>query len=96
MALETITSKHRDFQQISIYIPRFVVVTGDSVSVRQAVGEEIYGDWVELDRLLVGFLELHAVRPRIVYDAAVGWCKRVGELLPEMTARGIIELDTPQ
>jgi len=95
VALETITSNHRDFQEISIYIPRPLAVTGDPARVRQTVGEEIYGEWVELDHLLVRFLESRAVRMRIAYDAAVGGCKCMGGLLPEMMARGIIELGTP-
>ena len=94
VALETITSNHRDFQGISIYIPRFLVATGDPESIRRAVGEEIYGEWADLDHLLVRFLESCAVHTRIVYDEAAGGCKCMGGLLPEMMARGIIEVGT--
>lgn len=41
MALETITSKHRDLQQISVYIPSSSLPLGDPVDVRRILGEEI-------------------------------------------------------
>jgi len=97
-ALETITSKHRDFQEISIYLSCSVVVTGNPASVRQTVGEETCGEWADLDRLLVRFLESRAVRTKVVYDVEAMGEKElhghIGELLPEMTARGIIKPGT--
>ena len=99
VALETITSEQRGFQQISINIPRYLVVAGDPASVRRTVGEETYGEWTDLDRLLVRFLESRAVRTKIVYGVEArgekGQHGHIGGLLPEMTARGIIELCTP-
>ena len=100
MALETITSKHRDFKQISIYIPHNLVVAGDPASVIQTVREEIYGEWADLDRLLVRFLELRAVRTKIVYVVEKGGKEEargyIGGLLPEITARGIFEVVDPR
>ena len=90
MALETITSKQWDFQEISIYVRRSLIVTGDPKSVRQTVGEEVYGEWADLDHLLVQFLESRTVRTKVIYDVK-GACGDIGGLLPEMMARGIIE-----
>ena len=96
--LEAITSKQRGFQQITIHIPHYLLVTENPA--RQTVGGEIYGEWADLDHLLVRFLESQAVRTKIVYvvgGSGEKWvCGDIGGLLPEITARGIIELDHQQ
>jgi len=96
MALKTITSGHRDLQRISIDISYDVTLIADPTDVRQTVVEEICGEWMELDRLLVHFWESCAIRAKITYKTEE-WEKEVargymGSLLPETTARGIVEL----
>jgi len=87
MALQTITSKHRDLQQISIYVPFHFT------SIRY---QETDRQWMDLDRLLVKLWESHAVRTKVMYSAVreekKAVCEYLGGLLPEMTEKGIIEL----
>jgi len=96
-ALETITSKHRDLQHISIGATYLHSTVNDPASLRQAIGEENYEEWMEFDRLLVRFWESRGIRTKIVYSVG-GRAKQVVThesaryLLPEVTARGAIEL----
>jgi len=96
MALQTITSRHRDFRQITIYGHYHFTLTAYPAGVGKILGEEISGEWMDLDRLLVQLWESHGIRTRMVYAAKRKEKKErsgyVGGLLPEMTARGIIEL----
>ena len=86
MALRTITSKHRDLQQISIYVPSRSTSTRDQETVSR--------QWMDLDRLLVQVWESHAIRTKVICGAAEKkvMCGYIGSLLPEITKRGIIEL----
>jgi len=87
MALRTITSEHRDLQQISIHVP------SRSTSIRN---QETDMQWTDLDRLLVQLWESHAIYTKIVYsteeEGRKAACGYIGGLLPEMTERGIIEV----
>jgi len=94
LALQTITSEHRDFQQISIKFPHQLHPIATRDSVKQRVGEVAFGQWMDLDWLLIQFWESREIRPKIMYPVAMG--KGVarayaGALLPEVTERGIIE-----
>ena len=63
-------------------------------SVEQLIREETLGEWLNLDRLLVQFLESGPVRPQVMRVAAWygAWYPRdcVRRLLPEMTKRGMV------
>lgn len=96
MALETITLKHRDLRQISIYLPPSTLLLGDPAKIRQTVGEEIYSQWVKLDHTLIRLWESHAIRTKVTYDAVSGEeggvCQCIKGLLPETTKRGVVNL----
>jgi len=87
MALQTITSEHRDLQQILFYVPPHPASIGNQETDRQ---------WMDLDRLLVQLWESHAIRTGLVYNAAgereKAVCEYIKGLLPEITERGIVEL----
>jgi len=86
MALQTITSNHRDLQQIQIYIP------SRSTSIRN---QETDRQWMDLDRHLVQLWESHAISTKVIYSAAMekkATFEWIMNLLPETTKRGIIDL----
>ena len=95
MALQTVTSRHGDLRQIviSIYLPTY---NGPGADVRQVVGEAVYGEWLDLDCLLVQFWELRSIRPKVRYSVMSKDKEKaincVSRLLPEMTKRGVIDL----
>ena len=96
-ALQTITPEHQDLRCISIYAPRTLAPVGVDDNVRRTVGEQIWGQWLELDRVLVQFWESRSIRPKVVCVAPEKeWQDRMrasmGSLLPEITRRGIIYL----
>jgi len=67
MALRTIVPEHRTFQRITIYLPYDLGLTGSGANVRRIAGELVFGQWLELDRLLVQLWESRSIRPRIIY-----------------------------
>ena len=96
-ALQTISSEHRDLRQIAIHIPYDSPITGADVNIRQAIGETDYGQWLNLDRLLVRLWETYSIRPEVAVptervEGTEGMRDCVGHLLPEITNRGIIHL----
>ena len=65
--------------------------------IRQIVGENVYGEWLDLDRLLVQFWELRLIRPKVTYNVVLVDKEKetincVSCLLLETTNRGIIDL----
>ena len=89
-ALQTITPEHKDLRQISFEIPDdFILARADA-----DVGETIYRQWVDFDRLLVRLWESRSIRPKIV-GATKGEQETreyIGCLLPEITKRGVIDV----
>jgi len=87
MALRTITSEHKDLQQISIYLP----FRSTSIGIRGPDRQRM-----DLGRLLVKLWESHAIRTKVMYSAAEEEkkhvCEYLGGLFPEAMERGIIEL----
>ena len=91
IALETITSKHRDFHEISLHLPcNLGNLTVEELNNRMK--------WPDLDRLLVELSESHAIRTTFVcrkLRTAVGtrgvkdWASF---LLPEMMKRAAVDL----
>jgi hypothetical protein len=92
MALQTITPKHRDLRQITICLPHSFTFAVDLGNVREAIGEEDFEQWLDLDRLLVELWELRSIRPKVL---AQGMSGLVGCLFPEITKGGIIGLVEP-
>ena len=97
--LQTITPKHRDFRHISIHLPSYSTTLFDAgTDVRKIAGEVVYGQWLDLDRLLVQFWESRSVRPTVIAMALKGgkqyMCRKnwVGCLLPEVTGREAVDL----
>ena len=67
---------------------------GADSSIRQTVGEVIYREWLDLDRLLVQLWESRSTPPKIT--RAINEEQETGDyigcLLPETTKRGIIDV----
>ena len=93
LALGTITPKQRDLRQISIDVPTNL----PHPRTKRRIGQEIYGQWLELDHILVQFWESHSIRPRFTRKT---WGQKsqittedcLGYLLPEATKTGIIDV----
>lgn len=71
-----------------------------SPHLRRAIGEAVYEEWLELDRLVVRLWESHPFLLRVRYNVPShvdGQCARrcMNSLLPEVTARGIADF-TPE
>ena len=100
MTLNTITSNHRDLQQVSIRLaPDLACITPEYYAiVEQRIENAIPGArWLDLDRLLVNLWESRATRIKVMYHqpeltrakAMKDWAMH---LLPELTKRGIVDL----
>jgi hypothetical protein len=89
---QTIIPKHRDLRQITIHIPYYMVRAGLFGDIRQAINETQYGQWMDIDRLLVQFWESRSIRPKVICTTKQGMGDNLGRLLPEITGRGIIDL----
>ena len=98
MTLETITSRQRDLQRISIHIPHILsyAIQEDGVTIEQTEVANPGTRWLDLDRLLVQFWESRSIRPKVVYprtmDGKKGLRDWAGYLLPEITKGGIIDV----
>jgi len=80
VVLQTIKSK--TLQRITIY-PASTLVIGDAV----------YQEWQDLDRLLVQFQALHPLRLQVTYKAGEeGLRDNMPSLLTELTRRGLVDL----
>jgi hypothetical protein len=96
------TSKHRDLREISIYLPYSVATAGADADAGRIIVGENFGEWLDLDRLLVEFWESSSIRPKVVCRTRAGGerdtshCVGYQLLLPEITRRGIIDLVEPR
>ena len=69
----------------------------DSANPGRMIGEAAYDGWLEFGKIISQLSESHSIRLKVLYDAPSsmgerrvdGWMER---LLPEVTARGIVEL----
>ena len=95
MALKTLTPEHADLRRVVIHIVIGPFPGDERVDTRKEIGEEIYEQWMDLDRVLVHLWESNAIRARVVYKTE-GTGKVAYEyiegLLPEMTTRGLVEM----
>jgi len=91
LALQVVTCKHQDLRRISVDVPYHLAC------IRQAIGEEIFEQWSDLDRILVRLWESLSIRPNVRWTKGrwegdrVGDC--IGRLLPEMARRGTVTVD---
>ena len=96
MELQSITPKHQDLRQISIHLPGRMIPLSADTDARERMGETIYGQWLDFDRLLVQFWESRSILPRMVClmptEAERAVRHFVGSILPEATRSGIIDL----
>ena len=100
MALQTITSEHRELRHISIQVPYDFTFINADADVLQTVGEAISRQWFGLDRLLVQLWESRSIRPRVIlamklWEGKIDTKYCVGCLLPEVTKEGIVDLVQP-
>jgi hypothetical protein len=66
------------------------LILSGGANVGQVIGEANYGQWLDLDRLLVQLWESYSIRPKaILSPAEAGSFER---LLPGITKRGVIDL----
>ena len=97
MTLETITFQHRDFQQISIHVPRIVSYAMHEDGLTMELIEEANPGtrWSDLDHLLLEFWKSRSIRLKVVdprtKDEKRGTKDWASYLLPEITKRGIID-----
>jgi len=94
MALQTITPEHRALSQVSIYVSDDVASVVINADVKKTLGEANFGQWLDLDRLLVQLWESRSVRPKVIREAVVEGGPStmrdcIGSLLPEMTKGGM-------
>ena len=91
-ALKTITHHHRDFRQISFIMSD--VRSLSRVDIGQATSDPAFGQWSELDRLLIEFWDTRSIHLSVSYSTlGEKWRKMdqlVKGLLPEMAKRGLI------
>ena len=96
MALQTITPEHRDLPQISIYVPHYLACFSVDADVEQAIGGVNFGQWLDLDRLLVRLWESHSIRSKVIREVLKGEKRGMRDcietLLPEAMKRGMIDL----
>jgi hypothetical protein len=94
-ALQTITPKHRDLQQVTVVMSHYLTRLNVGVDVGRAVGETNIGQWLDLDRLLVRLWESRSIHPKVMCTAEQHMRGFVGCLLPEGIKRGIVDLAEP-
>lgn len=102
-ALRTIEGNHNNFRQISLFTRIFWgpgLLRQDFREPRRTIGETIYAEWLELDRVLVKLWESHLIRPLLSYKVP-SWVDTkdargsMDRLLPEATRRKIVDLIGP-
>jgi hypothetical protein len=89
LALQTLTSEHRDLRQISIHVP------AHPPGHQPELPERIYEEWIGIDLTLVRLWELHAVHIRLICVMKGGKqeeCDSLEKLLPEVMKKEIYEL----
>jgi hypothetical protein len=90
-ALQTITPKHQDLQQITIHLPYCLALPVLLTNLRQTIGEVYSEKWLDLNQLLVQFWEACSIRPKIIFPTDEGM-EDIGYLLPEITKRRVIDI----
>ena len=95
MALQTISLEHRNLQ-ISIHVPHYSACIDVDANVEQTIGEANFGQWLDLDRLLVQLWESRSVRSKVIRASLRGEKRNmkdcIGCLLPETMGRGMVHV----
>ena len=94
MALQTITQKHRDLRRVSIHVSHHDMPS-TGANIREILGEQIYGQWLNLDHFLNQIWESLSIRSKVVCiipEEGHDIEDYIGYLLPEMKKRGTIDL----
>jgi hypothetical protein len=100
-ALGTITSEHRNLQQISILIswPRDYTIKEDRITIKCI--EDLAGRWWDLDRFMIQFLDSRPVHLKVMYPEVRNFRTEVQvkgmrdwavHLLPETTKRRDVDI----
>lgn len=91
-AFQTTILKHQELRKISIYVPHSLTLFEFDAFKRSTN----YGQWLDLDRLLVQFLESRLTRPMVICATQEGGRRNMRDfaecLLPELTRRGTFDL----
>jgi len=94
-AFQTTIPSHRELQKVSIVIP-YSLAFIDGVEAINRSGTA-YGEWMDLDRLLVKFWESCSTRPKVVcmaWGGCGGNTRGFTEcFFPELTRRGAIDVE---
>jgi len=96
LALQTVTPKHRDLRRITIdALPYLTQCINVDLDIRTSIGEGVFGQWLDLDCLLVHLWESRSIRLRLIQTWKMGngnveVC--IASLLPKMMKRGPIDL----
>ena len=100
--LRTIPSHNENLQQISFLVLDTLIDIRSTYSVnpatlRHAIGETSYREWLELDGLLALLWETRSIRPEVLYGFP-SWVdgqtarRCIDSLFPEITTKGIADL----
>lgn len=104
MTLRTVTQNHRDLREIILDLSWILCEAGFArtrVAIPdkflRVVGATVCAEWLEVDRLLVQLSESHWIRPKVLFNVpsymeGAGARRCVESLLPELKARGIVDL----
>jgi hypothetical protein len=101
MALQTITPNHRNLRKIVLNMPYTLLgptfAGADPAGFRCRIGETVWAEWSELDRVLAQLRESHSIRLKVLYGVR-SWMDGqrarscVASLLPETSTGGIARL----
>ena len=95
--LRTVTSDHRKLEQVTLAILSSRGLR-DCEELRHVDGGVAYQEWLELDRLVAQLDESHSIRLKVLLNTrrtdpdGSGERRRMGILLPEVMASGIVDL----
>jgi len=92
MAFQATIPKHQELRKILICVPHCLSFFVLNTFVQAAS----YGQWLDLDRLLVQFWESHSTCPEVICTTQEGERQNTRDfvefLLPELTRRGMVDL----
>ena len=96
--LRTVTRDHKELERITLTVVSSRGLHNcEEIRRGRTDGETVFREWLELDRLLAQLNESHSVRLTVMYNTHVdsdgsGERSRMGFLLPEATARRMVDL----
>ena len=96
LAVRVITREHRDLRQISVNVPFHLTCLYLNGGIRKIIGDELFEQWLDLDRVLVYIWESLSIHTNVRWTGGVqkGFSGDYIEcLLPEMTRRGMVTVD---